>query len=64
MSLLIAWLIVGTISFIGLLAEYCEDGVWVKSDLWGVPLGGLILIAAGPISYLTEAYKAVKEKIK
>ena len=61
MSLLIAWLIVGTISFMGLLAEYYEDGIWVKGDLWGVPLGGLILIVAGPLPYLAKAYKAMKD---
>jgi cytochrome c oxidase assembly factor CtaG len=61
MSLLIAWVIIGTITFVGILAEYVEEGLWEKSDLWGVPMGGLLLMAAGPLPYLVAFYNERKK---
>lgn len=49
--MIIAWLLIGAITFVGIALDVWRPGLWHRSDWWGLPLTMLALIVLGPSTY-------------
>lgn len=57
-ALAIAWAIIGTVTFLGILLEYMPDrkayygSPLCRQDAWGIPAGLALLILAWPVAHI------------
>lgn len=60
-ALAIAWAIIGTATFLGMLLEYVEDRLkrygspFCSRDAWGVPAGWALLALLWPVALVNSA---------